>query len=183
MERSSKRGLFKSVGVPSFHENNGGNNGEVYEKKMERKWSRVLVFGKYLVPRNNRWLKRVCLVLCFVFLDYLATLAFCTAPAEEANPYVRVFMENYGIALGLTMFDFLVNLPIYLILCFNSHFISLPPRLARIVNPLIDVVLAWFLAGSHFSGATSWFWPAPDLMRQAMGFGIYLVIAITSYSA
>jgi len=89
-------------------------------------------------------------------------------------------MEKYGIVLGLTMFDFLINFPIYLILCFNSHVISLPQRLSKIVDPLIDVILAWFLAGFHFSGATSWFWPAPDLLRQATGFGIYLTIAIVS---
>jgi len=148
---------------------------------MESKWSYVLVFGKYLVPRNNKWLKRTCLVFGFVFLDYLATLAFCATPAEEANPYVRMFMENYGIALGLTMFDFLVNFPIYLILCFDSRFISLPQRLSRRVDPLIDVVLAWFLAGSHFNGATSWFWLAPDLTRQATGFGIYLVMVMGVY--
>jgi len=139
---------------------------------------RVLFFGKYFVPKNNIWLKRLYLLFGFILLDYFATLAFCTIPMKEANPYLRGFMENYGIFWGLTMFDFLINLPIYLILCFNSHFISLPAQLSKIVEPIIDVFLAWFLAGSHFNGAASWFWTAPDLIRQITGFGIYLFIAM-----
>lgn len=150
---------------------------------MESKWSNVLFFRKYLIPKNNIWLKRTCLLFTFILFDYFATLIFCTTPANEANPYVRIFMENYGIPLGLTIFDFLINFPIYLILCFNSHFISLPQQLSKIVNPLIEVSLAWFLAGYHFNGATSWFWLAPDLMRQATGFGLYLVVAASIYSA
>lgn len=145
---------------------------------MEGKWSNIRVFGKYLIPKNDRWLKRIFLLFTFVLLDYFATLAFCITPAEEANLYARMFMENYGIPLGLAMFDVLINFPIYLILCFDSHLVSLPTRLSKIVEPLVEVTLAWFLAGAHFSGATSWFWLAPDLMRQATGFGIYLVIAM-----
>lgn len=150
---------------------------------MEDHWSRLLAFGRYLVPKNNKWLKRICIVFSFILLDYFATLAFCTSPAEEANPHLRVFLENYGIFVGLTLFDFLINLPIYLILCFNSHFVSLPTRLSKVVDPSVDLILAWFLAGAHFSGATSWFWTAPDLMRQGIGFGIYLFIAINLYSS
>jgi hypothetical protein len=139
-------------------------------------------FSKYLIPKRGVWLKRTCLLFTFILFDYFATLIFCATPANEANPYVRVFMENYGIPLGLTIFDFLINFPIYLILCFDSHFINLPQRLSKIANPLIDLSLAWFLAGYHFNGATSWFWPASDLMRQATGFGIYLVMAASVYS-
>ena len=149
---------------------------------MEDHWNGLLVFGRYLVPKNNKWFKRICLVFGFILLDYFATLAFCTNPAEEANPYLRGFLENYGIVVGLTLFDFLINLPIYLILCFDSHLVSLPTRLLKIVEPSVDLILAWFLAGAHFSGATSWFWIVPDLMRQAVGFGIYLIIAINLYS-
>jgi len=150
---------------------------------MENHWSRLLAFRRYLVPKNNKWLKRICILFGFILLDYFATLAFCTNPAEEANSHLRVFLENYGIVVGLTLFDFLVNLPIYLILCLDSHLVGLPTRLSKIVEPLVDLILAWFLAGTHFSGATSWFWIAPNLMRQATGFGIYLIIAIKLYSA
>jgi len=150
---------------------------------MENHWSRLLAFRRYLVPKNNKWLKRICILFGFILLDYFATLAFCTIPAEEANSHLRGFLENYGIVIGLTLFDFLVNLPIYLILCFDSHLVGLPTRLPKIVEPLVDLILGWFLAGAHFSGATSWFWIAPNLMRQATGFGIYLIIAINLYSA
>lgn len=150
---------------------------------MEDHWSRILAFRRYLVPENNKWLKRICIAFGFILLDYFTTLVFCTNPAEEANPHLRVLLEKYGIVVGLTLFDFLVNLPIYLILCFDSHFVSLPTRLSKIVEPLVDLILAWFLAGAHFNGATSWFWIAPDFMRQATGFGIYLIVAINLYSA
>jgi len=59
---------------------------------------------------------------------------------------------------------------------------SLPQKLSKIVGPLIEVSLVWFLAGHDFNGATSWFWPASDLMRQPTGFGLYLVIATIVYS-
>ena len=144
---------------------------------MGNNWERILFFGKYLIPKNNVWSRRMCLLFGFIFLDYLATLLFCTNPMEEANPHLRVFMENYGILLGLTFFDFLINLPVYLILSFNSRLISLPARLSKIVEPLVDLALAWFLAGAHFNGAASWFWTAPDLIRQITGFSIYLFIA------
>lgn len=98
--------------------------------------------------------------------------------AEEANPHLRVSMENYGIFWGITMFDFLVNLPIYLILRFNSRSTSLPGRLVKIVEPPVDATLAWFLAGAPFNGAASWFQSAPDLICQMTGFGIYLHIAM-----
>jgi len=76
---------------------------------MEGKWSHVPVFWKYLVPKNNKWLRRICILFVFILLDYFATLAFCTTPEEEANPYARIFLENYGIGVGLTMFVFLIN--------------------------------------------------------------------------
>jgi len=112
----------------------------------------------------------------FILLDYFATLGFCTMPQEEANPYARIFLENYGVAKSLTMFVFLINFPIYQILCFDSHLIVCPPRLTRIVEPLVAVILAWFLAGAHFNGAASWFWAAPNLILQATGLSLYLVI-------
>jgi len=89
---------------------------------MGNKWERILFLGKHLIPKNNVWSRRMCLLFGFILLDYFATLLFCTTPMEEANPHLRVFMENYGILLGLTIFDFLINLPVYLInFQFSSH--------------------------------------------------------------
>ena len=142
-------------------------------------WSHFL--KKCLVPQNNIWLKRIIVVFSFVLFDFVVTLALCTTPTEEGNPYAKVFMELFGISSGLAMFDFLMNFPIYTMLCFNSHFINLPKRLSKVVDPLVDIVFAWFLAGTHFYAATSWFWPAPVILRQVVGAGIYLVVVITIY--
>jgi len=53
--------------------------------------------------------------------------------------------------------------------------------LSRIVEPLVDIIFAWFLAGLHFYAATSWFWTVPDILRQVVGAGIYLVIVLAIY--
>ena len=148
---------------------------------MGANWKNLLLLRKYLVPKNNLWLKRASLLFGFTLLDYLATLIFITTPLQEGNLFVRAFMENHGILLGLTIFDILINLPIYLILCFNSHFISLPPKMSKIIDPITDVFLAWFVAGHHYNGATSWFWTAPDPIRQLTGFTIYLSITTIAY--
>lgn len=145
---------------------------------MVANWKQHLYLGRYLVPNNNLWFKRACLLFSFILLDYLATLLFINSPLEEGNLLVRSFMENYGILLGLTIFDILINIPVYLIVCFNSHFVALPSNLSKIVRPIIDVFLAWFVAGYHYSGATSWFWTTSDMMRQLTGFLIYLSITL-----
>jgi hypothetical protein len=146
-------------------------------------WKQLIFFGEYLVPKNNLWLKRAGLLFGFILLDYLTTLVFIKSPVEEGNPLVRTFMQDYGVLLGLTIFDFLINLPIYIIICFNSHFVTLPPKFSKIVNPIIDVLLAWFVAGYHYSGAASWFWTSPHLIRQITGFSIYILILATASQA
>lgn len=132
----------------------------------------------FLIPGNNLWLKRGCLIFAFVFFDYLSTLVFCRAPIEEANVFARGFMESYGIPVGLTLFVFAANLPLYVILSFDSHAVSLPPKLGSIVEPVVDLFFGWFVAGLHFSGGTSWFWAASDLTRQALGATLYLALAL-----
>jgi len=136
----------------------------------------LFVAARYLIPKNNFWLKRISLLFTFIFLDYLVTLLLCRAPTDEGNVLARSFMEVYGIPLGLTAFDLIANLPIYLMLSLNSHLANLPPKLSRIAETSADFALAWFIAGLHFNGATSWIWFAPDFLRQALGASIYLVI-------
>ena len=150
---------------------------------MGPNWKRLAFFGKYLVPKNNVWLKRAGLLFGFIMLDYLVTLIFIKSPLDEGNILVRSFMQNYGIFLGLTIFDLLINLPIYLIICFNSHFVALPPKFSKFVDPTIDVFLAWFVAGYHYSGATSWFWTTPHLTRQITGFIVYVSIFVIASQA
>ncbi len=132
----------------------------------------------FLLPKNNHWLKRNILVFAFILFDYSSTLVFCRAPYEEANLYARIFMENFGVQLGLTLFVLAANLLIYITLCLDSHVIRLPYRTAVATESLVDVVFAWFVAGLHFSGGASWFWYAPDLMRQGFGAILYLAIAL-----
>jgi hypothetical protein len=144
---------------------------------VQNKVSIKLGLRHFFLPRNNHWFRRGALVFAFVLFDYFATLAFCRLPYQEANIHARMFMENLGIPLGLTLFVLIANLPIYVTLCLDSHLVKLPQS-ATIIEVGVDVVFAWFIAGLHFSGGTSWFWFAPDLTRQALGTLLYLVAAL-----
>jgi hypothetical protein len=139
----------------------------------------VVAAMKYLIPKSSFWVKRISLLSCFILLDYLVTVIFCTVPAQEGNLLARNFMEAYGIPLGLTFFDALANLPIYVILCLDSHFVNLPARSSRVVEVFTDAIFAWFIAGLHFNGATSWVWFAPDVVRQALGASLYFLIVFS----
>jgi hypothetical protein len=143
---------------------------------MEPKANSVFAAMRYLIPKNNFWMKRISVLFAFIFMDYLITLALCTTPLDEGNLFARNFMEAYGIPLGLTLFDLIASLPIYIMLSLNSHLINLPPRLLRIADTSTDAVFAWFIAGLHFNGATSWIWFAPVLLRQVLGAFMYLLI-------
>ena len=136
----------------------------------------TLAAMKCLIPRNNFWLERISVLFAFIFMDYLVTLILCTTLTEEGNLLARSFMGVYGIPLGLTLFTFIANSPIYIILSLTSHLVNLPPKLSRIAETSIDAVFAWFIAGLHFNGAASWIWFAPDLLRQALGCFMYLLI-------
>lgn len=131
----------------------------------------------FFSPKNSHWLKRMLLIFGFILFDYFSTLIFCRVPYEEANPYARSFMEFFGIPAGLTLFVFVANLPIYTILSLDSYLVRVPPKIAIIAEISVDLTFAWFIAGLHFSGGTSWFWYAPDLIRQNVGTVLYLVLA------
>ena len=145
---------------------------------MQSKIGTIPSLKHFLLPKNNHWLKRNILVFAFILFDYSSTPIFCCAPYEEANFYARTFMESFGMSLGLTLFVLVANLPIYITLCLDSHVVRLPFRAAVAIESLVDVMFAWFVAGLHFSGGTSWFWYAPDLTRQTFGAILYLVIAL-----
>lgn len=137
----------------------------------------ILSLKRFFIPRNNNWFRRTVLVFAFILFDYLSTLIFCRVPSEEANVFARSFMENFGIPLGLTLFVLVVNLPVYMILSLDSHVIKMSSKTATLVESFVDSVFAWFIAGLHFSGGSSWFWYAPSLMRQVFGALLYLVFA------
>lgn len=145
---------------------------------MKNNKSGVSFSPKYFfLPKNNHWLKRTLLVFAFIMFDYLSTLVFCRNPYEEANLYARIFMEKFGLPLGLTLFVMVANLPIYITLSLDSHVIRFPFRIAVATETFVDVAFSWFVAGLHFSGAVSWFWCTPNLMQQAFGAFLYLVMA------
>jgi uncharacterized membrane protein len=144
---------------------------------MQTKLGTMLSLKRLFLPRNNHWQKRTILVFTFILFDYLSTLVFCRAPYEEANLYARTFMETFGIPLGLTAFVLAANLPIYITLSLDSHVIKIPLRTAKIIEPFVDTMFAWFVAGLHFSGGASWFWHAPSLVRQISGAFLYLAMA------
>jgi len=96
----------------------------------------------------------------------------------EGNVYARGLMEACGVYLGSTIFCVLRSFPIYLVLCLDSYFVRLPERWLGITGLFLDLVFAWFTAGSHFRAATSWFWEAPGTLRQALGFSVYISAAV-----
>ena len=145
---------------------------------MQSRLRPAFSFKRLLLPKNNHWLKRAILVFAFTLFDYFSTIALCRAPREEANIYARIFMENFGIFLGLTLFVLIFNLPIYMTLSLDSHVVRLPSRIAGAFELLVDIVFAWCVAGLHFSGGASWFWYASDLTRQSVGAILYLVMAL-----
>ena len=134
---------------------------------------------RYLVPRGL-WRKRTVFLFAFVILDYVVTIIFCKSPFAEGNLYARGFMETYGIVEGLTLYDFLLALPIYTILCIDSHLIKYTERYSTKAELAIDLALGWLIAGGHFNGAASWVWDASGVIRQALGFVLYEVIALSS---
>lgn len=144
---------------------------------MQSRPRSAIALKSLLLPKNNLWLKREALVFGFILFDYVSTLVFCHAPHEEANLLARAFMENLGITFGLTLFVFASNIPIYMALSYDSHVIKLPLRIAFLFEVFVDVAFAWFVAGAHFNGGVSWFWPIPDLTRQALGALLYLAVA------
>lgn len=145
---------------------------------MQSKLGSALSLKSLFFPRNNHWLKRTALILAFTMFDYFCTLACCRAPYQEANIYARAFMENLGILQGLTLFVILFNLPIYVLLTLDSHIIKFQSKIGNALEILVDLVFAWFVAGLHFGGGTSWFWMAPDTIRQAAGAMLYVAMAV-----
>lgn len=146
---------------------------------MEKKPSPSISLKHFIFPKNNHWSKRIILIFAFILFDYFSTIVFCSTPSEEANVYARTFMEIFGIPVGLTLFVFVANLPIYVTLSLDSHLVKFPVKIAIIVELFTDFIFAWFIAGLHFSGGTSWFWYAADVERQFVGMMLYLCATFT----
>ncbi len=134
----------------------------------------------YFVPKGI-WRRRTVLLFSFVFLDYAVTLLFCRTPYAEGNLLARGFMETYGIFVGLTIFDLLMTLPVYAVLCFDSHIIGFAGKHSTKAELLVDLIVGWLIAGAHFNGAASWIWEAPNVTRQALGMFLYEAAALVYF--
>jgi hypothetical protein len=146
-------------------------------REMRKELESAFNVRRFLLPKNNHWLKRTVLVFAFVLFDYFSTLVFCHAPHEEANLFARVFMENFGVSFGLTLFVVMMNLPIYITLSLDSHVVKLPLKATIVAEFIVDLAFAWFIAGSHFNGGASWFWYESGFVRQIFGAVLYLGLA------
>jgi hypothetical protein len=97
--------------------------------------------------------------------------------AEEGNIFARAFMEILGLPFGLVLFSSIVTFVLLLILWFCSHMFDNTSGMMKTAGIIaLDFSLAWFVAGVHFVGGTSWFWLAPELLRHFIGAGIYFAV-------
>ena len=135
---------------------------------------------RFLFPKGE-WVWRTVLLFGFIFLDLLVTVMLCETPYAEANLLARSFMQTYGIAAGLVIFDLLFSVPIYAILVLDSHLIRYTGQYSLIAELFVDITLGWLIAGTHFNGALSWLWDAPHLIRQTLGFGFYIAVAFPMF--
>jgi hypothetical protein len=113
---------------------------------------------RFLFPKGA-WLWRAVLLFGFIFLDLLVTVMLCETPYAEA----------------------LFSVPIYAILVLDSHLIRYTGQYSLIAELFVDITLGWLIAGAHFNGALSWLWDAPHLIRQTLGFGFYIAVAIPMF--
>jgi hypothetical protein len=132
---------------------------------------------KYRKRKNMRniWFQKMLLLSSFILLDYLITLLLISYPGQEANILARSFMETFGVTTGLTLFSLLINIPVFLILgmlAFHPRILSFAASPAA--TPGLDIAFAWFVAGTHFSGALSWLVDGPSLLYQLTGAALYL---------
>jgi hypothetical protein len=117
------------------------------------------------------------LLTSFILLDYIITLLLVSYPTEEANVFARWFMEAFGNVFGLTIFSLLINLPVFLILSLLAFYPKCSGFAASpFATPGLDIAFAWFVAGTHFSGALSWIVNGSSLLYQITGAALYLDI-------
>jgi hypothetical protein len=126
---------------------------------------------------QNTWFQKMLLLSSFILLDYIITLLLISYPGEEANVFARGFMEAFGVTLGLTIFSLLINLPVFMVLGLLAfHPTHLGFGALSFATPGLDIVLAWFVAGTHFSGALSWIVGSSTVLYQLTGAVLYLDI-------
>jgi hypothetical protein len=124
------------------------------------------------------WAFRFLVLFVFLSFDFLVTWSAVSVPAEEGNLLARAFMILFGTHLGLALFGLFVAVLLLAILCFSRLLFLGKSKWTLVLGGFIlDACLGWFIAGVHFAGGTSWFWLAPELTRQSLGAGIYLLLS------
>jgi hypothetical protein len=126
------------------------------------------------------WATRFLVLLGFVAFDLSATWLSLSSSAEESNVFARNLMQVLGFSTGLILFSGIVTCALFLILRFCSRMLDNIEGTVKTVGIVtLDFGLAWFVAGAHFVGGTSWFWPVPEMLRHIIGASIY-VLALTA---
>jgi uncharacterized integral membrane protein len=126
---------------------------------------------------NAPWAARFIVLQSFVVFDLSITLLSLSSMSNEGNVFARVFMEVLGFPAGLVLFSIIVTGILLLILRFCRHMFSNASGMVKTVGTIaLDFSMAWFVAGVHFVGGTSWFWLAPELLRHFIGASIYFMV-------
>ncbi|MEM4703853.1 MAG: DUF5658 family protein [Candidatus Bathyarchaeia archaeon] len=111
----------------------------------------------------------------FATFDLASTLLFLKHSAEEANVLAKSYLGAFGHPTGLILFNLLTTAFLVLILYFSNQTLDRTTGLAKLLGLMVlDGCLAWFVAGAHFVGGTSWFWEAPEMLRHLIGACLYL---------
>lgn len=85
-------------------------------------------------------------------------------------------MQTFGISFGLVLFSMIIGSILAAILLLSKFIMAnLKGAIGLIIILALDLCFAWFVAGMHFVGGTSWFWLAPEIVREVMGAGLYLI--------
>ncbi len=125
---------------------------------------------------KSSWILRFSILFGFVIFDLLSTRFFISGLAEEGNSYARALMQTFGISFGLVLFSMIIGSILAAILLLSKFIMAnLKGAIGLIIILALDLCFAWFVAGMHFVGGTSWFWLAPEIVREVMGAGLYLI--------
>lgn len=112
----------------------------------------------------------------------MSTRLYITSINEESNAIARSLMQDFGVTVGLAIMCLVLGLLLGVLVGFCRFvFAKKTNGLTWLTIFVVDGFLAWFIAGSHFAGGTSWFWLVPEISRHLLGAGIYFVLLYASF--
>ncbi len=128
------------------------------------------------------WATRFLILQGFIVFDLSLTWLSISSLAEESNIIARGLMQVIGPWSGLILFSGIITGVLFLVLLFCSHMFDNVNGLVKSAGTIaLDFGLAWFVAGVHFAGGTSWCWLAPQFLRHLIGANIYLAAIAVSW--